>query len=81
METCPSYRPWYNTLDKFTSLESASSKCLHYYFYLIDEEFGLCYARVPTWAPFRLQIYFNGHYWLARQLTKAGIGFEMLKDE
>jgi len=24
----------------------------HYYFYFIDEEFGLCYLRVPTWAPF-----------------------------
>jgi len=30
-------------------------KCLHYCFYFIDEEFGLCYLRVPTWAPFRLQ--------------------------
>ena len=34
----------------------------------IDELFGLCYLRVPTWAPFRLQVYFNGHQWLARQL-------------
>ena len=40
-------------------------KCLHYYFYFIDAEFGLCYLRVPTWAPFRLQFYCNGHNWLA----------------
>jgi hypothetical protein len=32
---------------------------------------------VPTWAPFRLQVYFNGHAWLAQQLRAAGIGFEM----
>ncbi|KAA6185050.1 hypothetical protein F2Q65_09970 [Thiohalocapsa marina] len=32
--------------------------------------------REPTWAPFRLQVYFNGHGWLARQLTQAGIAFE-----
>jgi len=49
---------------------------LHYYFYFIDAQFGLCYVRVPTWAPFRLQVYFNGHGWLARQLTQAGIAFE-----
>jgi hypothetical protein len=35
-------------------------------------------VRVPTWAPFRLQVYFNGHSWLARQLRNAGIDFQML---
>ena len=29
-------------------------KCLHYYFYFIDPQLGLCYLRVPTWCPFRL---------------------------
>ena len=32
---------------------------------------------MPTWAPFRLQVYFNGHHWLARRLDKAGIAYEM----
>ena len=40
----------------------------NYYFYFIDEELGLTYVRVPTWLPCRLQIYFNGHNWLAAQL-------------
>ena len=44
----------------------------------IDEQLGLCYLRVPTWCPFRLQFYFNGHNWLARQLHKAGIGYQLL---
>ena len=39
----------------------------------IDAELGLIYLRVPTWCPFRLQFYCNGHSWLARQLTAAGI--------
>jgi hypothetical protein len=38
-------------------------------------ELGLIYVRVPTWAPFRLQVYCNGHSWLARKLTAEGIGF------
>ena len=34
--------------------------------------------RVPTWAPFRLQFYFNGHNLLASKLEKQGVGYEML---
>ena len=34
-------------------------------------------ADVPTWAPFRLQFYCNGHSWLARKLTAKGIGHTM----
>ncbi len=77
METCASFRPWHDKKTHHTSLKPSTSKCLHYYFYFIDESFGLCYLRVPTWAPFRLQVYFNGHNWLARRLGKAGIAYEM----
>jgi hypothetical protein len=76
MEACSSYRPWYDKVSGKNLFKPTSGKCLHYYFYFIDEQFGLCYVRVPTWAPFRLQVYFNGHGWLARQLAQAGIGFE-----
>jgi hypothetical protein len=76
MEACSSYRPWHDKASGRTFFKPISGKCLHYYFYFIDAQFGLCYVRVPTWAPFRLQVYFNGHGWLARQLTQAGIGFE-----
>ena len=48
------------------------------YSYFIDEELGLCYVRVPTWCPFRLQVYFNGHNWLSNKLTKAGIAHRMM---
>jgi len=59
-------------------LRSGSSKCMTYYFYFIDEQLGLCYLRVPTWCPFRLQFYFNGHDWLANQLKQRGIAYKML---
>ena len=52
-----------------TFLIPDDGKCLHYYFYFVDEDLGLCYVRVPTWLPFRLQICFNGHNWLAGQST------------
>jgi len=78
MEACPSYRPWHDKQTHETFLKPSSGKCLHYYFYFIDEQFGLCYLRVPTWCPFGLQFYFNGHNWLAHQLDKAGIGYKLL---
>ena len=75
MEACPSYRPWHDKQSHRTFLRPDTGKCLHYYFYFMDADLGLIYLRVPTWAPFRLQFYCNGHSWLARQLTAQGIGF------
>jgi hypothetical protein len=77
MEPCPSFRPWYDKKTGKSSLKSTEGKCLHYYFYFVWEGLGLCYLRVPTWAPFRLQFYYNGHNQLASQLKKAGIGFQL----
>lgn len=78
MEACPSYQPWHDKKTGRTFLKPDSGKCLHYYFYFIDEEYGLCYLRVPTWCPFRLQFYFNGHNWLANRLRKEGVDFDLL---
>jgi hypothetical protein len=78
METCPAYQPWHDKRSGETYLRRDTSRCLHYYFYFIDEEFGLCHLRVPTWAPYRLQFYFNGHNWLARRLEQEGIGYRLL---
>ena len=78
MESCPSYKPWHNKNTGKTYLKSVQGKCLHYYFYFIDEDLGLCYVRVPTWCPFRLQIYFNGHNVLNSSMKKKGIHSVML---
>jgi hypothetical protein len=77
MEACESYKPWHDKGSGKTFLKPNSGKCLHYYFYFIDEKLGLCYLRVPTWCPFRLQFYCNGHSWLARKLAAAGIDFTL----
>ena len=75
MEACPSYRPWLDKSNGHVFLRGDTGKCLHYYFYFVDEQFGLCYLRVPTWAPFGLQFYCNGHSALAIALGREGIGF------
>jgi len=78
MEPCPSFKPWYDKTSGKTFLRPATAKCLHYYFYFIDAQLGLCYLRVPTWAPFRVQFYFNGHNALAAKLSNQGIAYHQL---
>jgi hypothetical protein len=78
MESCPTFEAYYSKRKKRTTFRTTQAKCIHYYFYFIDEELGLCYLRVPTWAPFRVQFYFNAHNYLAIQLRKRGIRFDLL---
>jgi hypothetical protein len=78
MEPCSTFKPWHDKSTGKTFLKSDQSKCLHYYFYLMDEELGLCYVRVPTWLPCRLQVYCNGHNWLALQLKRKAIAFKLV---
>ncbi len=78
MEPCASYKAWHDKKTHKTFLKYTQGKCLHYYFYLIDDLLGLCYVRVPTWCPFRLQIYFNGHNHLASVLENQSVSFSLI---
>ena len=75
MESCRCFKVGKNQKTKYLQLQWSPGKCLHYYVYLMDPNYGLCYLRIPTWAPFRLQFYFNGHSWLERRMKAEGIGF------
>jgi hypothetical protein len=45
------------------------------YYYFLDPQLGLIHVRLQTWAPFTLQVYVNGHDWLAQQLVRLQVGF------
>ena len=45
------------------------------YYYHLDPEFGLMYVRLETWFPYTVQVYVNGHDWLARQMLKKRRAF------
>lgn len=77
MEPCNTFKPWHDKKHGRTFLKPVPGKCLHYYFYFILKEWGLCYLRVPTWAPFRLQFYCNGHNVLAYQLRRGKIDYSL----
>lgn len=57
-------------------IKSCVRKCLCLYFYFLDKELGLIHIRLATWFPFPIQIYLNGHEWLAKKLEQHHIGFE-----
>jgi len=75
MEACQSYKSWHEKAPGRTVLKPDAGKCPLYYFCFIDPMVGPCYLRVPTWCPFELQCYCNGHGWLARRLTVKRITF------
>jgi len=50
-------------------------RCMTLYFYFIDREFGFIHIRLQAWLPYSIQIYVNGHEWLAKELDKEGIGY------
>ena len=78
LEPCTTYQPWHDKKSGRTYLRYDDGKCLHSYFYFIDEELGLGYVRVPTWCPFRLPFYCHAHNWLARQLDRKKIRYTQL---
>jgi hypothetical protein len=63
--------------DGYAQIIVRRGACIHYYLYWMHPRLGLIHVRVPTWLPLRLQVYFNGHHWLARQLEVAGIAYQM----
>ncbi len=78
MEGCHSYDPWHDKTSHQTFLKYSKGQCIHYYFYFIDPEYGLCYFRVPTWPPFRIQFYMNGHNLLEIKMKKGEMEYEKL---
>jgi hypothetical protein len=76
LETCDSFTVQGNRHTHRLEVVRRTRKCLHFYFYLIDREFGLLHVRLQSWFPFQIQIWLNGREWLARQLDREGIGYQ-----
>ena len=64
METCATYKPWYDKASGKTKFKNDTTKCKVYYFYFMDRLLGLTFVKVPTIAPYQVTIYYNGHNWL-----------------
>lgn len=56
-------------------LKARQRKCLHIYYYFIDQDYGLSYFRVQTYFPFKVQVYLNGHEKLALDFDREKIEY------
>jgi 5'(3')-deoxyribonucleotidase len=73
LEPCRSFAFKFKT--GFPYVQSARRKCLFLYFYFMDRDFGLIHVKLQTWFPMQIQVYVNGHEWLARKLIANRISF------
>ncbi len=49
-----------------------------YYFYINDSQFGSCFIKVCSYAPFSMWVYCNGHEWAKAQAEQEGLGYTAL---
>lgn len=76
LEVDNSYSIHKNRIKKKLELIHHLRKCLHIYYYFIDEHLGLCHFRLQTFFPFKIQIYFNGREQLVQKLDQCQILYE-----
>jgi hypothetical protein len=75
VEPCMTWQMFRSRQAQTQELRRRPSKCLHLYFYLLDQHLGWLHVRVQTWMPYTVQICVNGREWLANQLDAAGLGY------
>jgi len=61
--------------ERSSFVQSTRRKCLQLYYYFMDRELGLIHVKLQTWFPFQMQVYLNGHEWLARKLDRRGVKY------
>ena len=59
MEACKTAKVYGSDSGKLV-VKTVSTKCLHYYLYYLDKEFGFMFIKIQTWFPFNIQVYING---------------------
>jgi hypothetical protein len=73
LETCRTFRLQY--AQGRPCLKKDFRRCLVLYIYLLHATLGLIHVKLETWFPLTMQVYVNGHDWLARKLDRAGISY------
>jgi len=74
--TFVSYEPRFKTQDeRYRIIKRCRKRFQHLYFYINDAVLGPMSLRLGTYLPFSLNVYLNGHSFVAQQLTGQGIGF------
>jgi hypothetical protein len=73
METCRSVKLLHGKNRPRLAFRRRPMRVLYHYF--LDPDFGLIHVRQETAFPFTVQVYVNGHDWLAQQMAQRRLGF------
>lgn len=76
LEPCSTFTVRGNRQTQRLEVVRRRTKCLHFYFYYLDDELGLIHIRLQSWFPFQIQVYVNGRECLARYLDQQQIAYE-----
>lgn len=63
---------------KYPWLASSTAMVNHYYFYILDRDFGPLFIKFCSYFPYTAKVCLNGHEWLKQQLSACGVDFEPL---
>jgi len=75
LETCRSFR--FDLSGGRPSLRPDYRRCLVIYVFLAHAVLGLIHVKIHTWFPLTMQVYVNGHDYLARKLDSLGVPYTM----
>lgn len=64
--------------ERYPRLYRTTAMVNHYYFYGVDRDFGPFFFKFSSYFPYTAKFYLNGHEYLKRQLTQAGIAYDAL---
>ena len=63
--------------DGYRIITRANKRFLHYYFYILDPVMGPMSLCVASYLPFTVSCFMNGHSYVAQELRRAGVRFQM----
>ena len=58
------------------SVKTCTQKCLHYYLYYQDREYGFMFVKIQTWFPFNIRVYINGRELMKSVFQENGISYQ-----
>jgi hypothetical protein len=59
----------------YRQIKACRKRFLHYYWYCLDPVMGPMSVRVASYFPFNVTVYYNGHSFVAQELTRDAIRF------
>jgi hypothetical protein len=75
LETCRTFR--FEYVRNRPRLRGDFRKCSVLYVFLMHAVLGLIHVKIQTWFPLTMQVYVNGHDFVAKQLDELGVKYAM----